>query len=91
MANPYLATYSNIGNQPTSTKLLVSNLPLNFDEEAVYLFLKAFGKIKTLEMIKDPTTGKYAVRLFLKKGQCHVEYDSESATTNALHCICFLI
>jgi RNA recognition motif-containing protein len=61
LANPYLASYANSGNQPTSSKLLVSNLPMNFDEEAVYLFLKSFGKIKTLEMIKDPMTGKYAV------------------------------
>jgi RNA recognition motif-containing protein len=63
LANPYLATYANSNNQPTSSKLLVSNLPLSFNEDAVYKFLKAFGKIKTLEMIKDPMTGKYAVYL----------------------------
>jgi len=48
---------------PTCSKLLVSNLPLNFDEDAVYKFLKSFGKIKTLEMIRDPITGNYSVSL----------------------------
>ena len=46
---------------PTSSKLLVSNLPINFDEKAVYKFLRGFGKIKTLEMIKDPITLNYTV------------------------------
>jgi len=46
---------------PTCSKLLVSNLPLNFDEDSVYKFLKSFGKIKTLEMIRDPITGHYSV------------------------------
>lgn len=46
---------------PTCSKLLVSNLPLNFDEEAVFKFLKSFGKIKTLEMIRDPITHNYSV------------------------------
>jgi RNA recognition motif-containing protein len=68
---------------PAASKLLVSNLPLNFDEDAVYKFLRSFGKIKSLEMIKDPITGNYS-------GQCHIEYETESATANALHCNIFL-
>jgi splicing factor U2AF subunit len=63
---------------PTSSKLLVNNLPLDFNEQDVAKFLKNFGKIKTLEMIKDPKTGKHI-------GQCQVEYETETATSNALH------
>lgn len=48
---------------PACSKLLVSNLPLNFDENAVYKFLREFGKIKSLEMIKDPITGNYSVKI----------------------------
>lgn len=46
---------------PTCSKLLVSNLPLDFEEESVYRVLKIYGPIKTLEMIKDPITGNYSV------------------------------
>lgn len=46
---------------PTCSKLLVSNLPLDFDEEAVYKVLKIYGTIRSLEMIKDPITGNYSV------------------------------
>jgi len=38
-------------------------LPLNFEEEDVYKFLKTFGKVKFLEMIKDPITHKYTVKI----------------------------
>jgi len=65
---------------PTCSKLLVSNLPLNFDQNAIYKFLKSFGKIKTLEIIRDPITGQYS-------GQCHAEYEKESDTVKALHYI----
>jgi RNA recognition motif-containing protein len=89
--NPYLNRNSLLGTsvaKPTSlvpgstaaaSKLLVSNLPLNFDEDAVYKFMRTFGKIKSLEMIKDPITGNYS-------GQCHIEYETEAATASALHC-----
>lgn len=75
--NPYFPSTQTM--MPTSSKLLVSNLPMNFNEEAVKKLLKTFGKIKFLEMIKDPITGNYS-------GQCHVEFDSEQATAKALHC-----
>ncbi len=68
------------GTVPATSKLLVSNLPLSFDEDSVYKFMRTFGKIKSLEMIKDPITGSYS-------GQCHIEYETESATASALHCI----
>jgi RNA recognition motif-containing protein len=64
---------------PATSKLLVNNLPKIFDEEAVRKFLKTFGRIKSLEMIKDPITGNYS-------GQCHVEYETEKSTQDALHC-----
>ena len=41
--------------------------------------MRTFGKIKTVEMVKDPVTGDYT-------GQCHVEFETETATANALHC-----
>lgn len=62
-----------------NSKLIVSNVPLNFDHDAVYKFLRTFGKIRSLELIKDPITGK-------SSGQCTVEYENEQATSNALHC-----
>jgi RNA recognition motif-containing protein len=48
----------------TSSKLLVSNLPLSFDEDSIYKFLKTFGKIKSLEVIKDAMSGQYLVEIF---------------------------
>jgi RNA recognition motif-containing protein len=73
---------------PTSSaatsKLLISNLPLNFDQAAIYQVLRTFGKIKNIELIIDPITGK-------SSGNCHVEYDTETATANALHCKIFNI
>jgi RNA recognition motif-containing protein len=66
-------------NAPAASKLLISNLPSSFNEDSVYKFMRTFGKIKTVEMVKDPVTGEYT-------GQCHVEFETESATANALHC-----
>jgi RNA recognition motif-containing protein len=66
-------------NTPATSKLLISNLPLSFDQNAVYQILRTFGKIKNIELIKDPITGK-------SSGNCHVEYETETATANALHC-----
>ena len=57
----YLALPSSQTVLPTCSKLLVSNLPMNFDQNAIYKFLKSFGKIKTLEIIRDPITGHYSV------------------------------
>jgi RNA recognition motif-containing protein len=62
-----------------SSKLLLSNLPLNFDEDLVYKFVRTFGKVKYIEMINDPITGQFT-------GQCHLEYETEIATSNALQC-----
>lgn len=64
LANPntYLSSLAaNQANLPTTSKLLVSNLPLGFDQDHVYQFLRTFGKIKSLEMIKDPITKEYTV------------------------------
>lgn len=66
-------------NTPATSKLLISNLPLSFDQNGVYQVLRTFGKIKNIELIKDPITGK-------SSGNCHVEYETETATANALHC-----
>ena len=79
VAKPSPALPSIPANSPAASKLLISNLPLNFNEDSVYKFMRTFGKIKTVEMVKDPVTGEYS-------GQCHVEFETESATANALHC-----
>lgn len=84
LANSLYPTYTTPQTTlPTSSKLLISNLPLNFSEDLIYKFLRTYGKIKSLELIKDAMSSQYL-------GQCHVEYTTEQETTNALHCILFL-
>ena len=63
---PYISQHSSVTQTvlPTCSKLLVSNLPLSFDEASVYKLLKYYGPIKSLEMIKDPITGNYSVKFF---------------------------
>ena len=67
-SSSFLALPSTQTVLPTCSKLLVSNLPLNFDQNAVYKFLKSFGKIKTLEIIRDPITGQYSVYRIINLG-----------------------
>lgn len=60
----------------TITKLLVSNLPVEYDEQQVRDILSVVGKIKDLQFITDPNTGKY-------KGECYVQYEREEDSRKA--------
>lgn len=71
------SNFSNL-NTPATSKLLASNIPLNFNEENIKEFFKMFGTIKSIELYKDPSTRKF-------NGQCCIEFETEQATQKALH------
>jgi splicing factor U2AF 65 kDa subunit len=60
----------NSGIQALNTKLHVSNFPPTHTKEMIYKICEVFGKVKTLDLLKDPATGEF-------KGQIHVEYNDE--------------
>lgn len=60
----------------TITKLLVSNLPVEYDIDQVRDILSVVGRIKNIEMITDPNTGKY-------KGEVYVQYEREEDSRKA--------
>jgi splicing factor U2AF subunit len=60
----------------TITKLLVSNLPIEYDLEQVRDILSVVGPIKDLEKITDPNNGKY-------KGEVYVQYEKEEDSRKA--------
>ena len=60
----------------TVTKLLVSNLPIDYDETQIKEILSVIGSIKHLEIITDPNTGKY-------KGEVYVQYEREEDSRRA--------
>lgn len=60
----------------TVTKLLVSNLPIDYDENQIKEILRVIGNIKHLEIITDPNTGKY-------KGEVYVQYEKEEDSRRA--------
>jgi len=60
----------------TVTKLLVSNLPIDYDESQIKEILRVIGNIKHLEIITDPNTGKY-------KGEVYVQYEKEEDSRRA--------
>ena len=60
----------------TITKLLVSNLPLDYSEAQVRDILSVVGHIKDLEMITDPNSGKY-------RGEVYVQYEKEEDSRKA--------
>lgn len=51
-------------------RLLVSNLPLEHNEQVVLLFVKCFGDVVKVEFIMDEVTGKY-------EGSAYVDFESE--------------
>ena len=63
---------------PSTSKILVSNIPLQFKENDIRHLFKMFGEINSIEMLTDPTTKKF-------NGQCNIEYMTEKATQDALH------
>lgn len=60
----------------TVTKLLVSNLPIEYKEDQIKDILAVVGKIKHLEILTDPNTGKY-------KGEVYVQYENEEDSRRA--------
>jgi splicing factor U2AF subunit len=60
----------------TVTKLLVSNLPIEYDKDQVRDILSVVGKVKDLEMLSDANTGKY-------KGEVNVQYEREEDSRKA--------
>ena len=69
---------SNTNNMPSTSKLLVSNLPLYFGENEIRKIFKFWGRIKYLDILHDSTTKKF-------NGQCNIEYETEKSTQEALH------
>ena len=53
-----------------NTKLNISNFPSTHTKENILKICEVFGKVKTVDMLKDPTTGEF-------KGQVNVEYTDE--------------
>lgn len=61
------------GNQAISTqntKLMVTNFPSEYSKESINKICEVFGKIKHIDILKDPATGEF-------KGHIHVEYETE--------------
>lgn len=72
-----VSNHSNL-NSPSNSKLLVTNLPLFFNESNIKEFFKIFGKLKSIELMKDEETHKF-------NGQCCIEFETEEGTQKALH------
>ena len=68
----------NNNNFPSTSKIFVSNIPLKFKENDVKEIFKIFGRIKSIELLTDPTTKEF-------NGQCNLEYETEKSTQEALH------
>lgn len=60
----------------TITKLLVTNLPVEYTESQVRDILSVVGKLKEIEMITDPNSGKY-------RGEVYVQYEREEDSRKA--------
>lgn len=53
-----------------NTKLQVNNFPETHSKEEIRKICAVFGKVKSIDLIKDTLTGQF-------KGSIHVEYTSE--------------
>jgi hypothetical protein len=42
-----------------NTKLHVSNFPPTHTKEMIYKICEVFGKVKALDLLKDPATGEF--------------------------------
>ena len=62
------------------SKLLISNLPLEFSEKEIREVLSVLGNVKTVEKIIEQSSGTY-------KGQAYVEYATEEETRKAMNLI----
>lgn len=45
--------------QPLNTKLVVSNFPATHSKEMITKICEVSGKVKNLELIKDPVSGEF--------------------------------
>ena len=53
-----------------NTKLMVDNFPATHTKEMISKICQVFGKVKSIDLLKDPSTGEF-------RGQVHVEYETE--------------
>jgi splicing factor U2AF subunit len=58
------------GIHALNTKLLVTNFPPTHTKEMIQKISEVFGKVKSVDLLKDPVTGEF-------KGQVHIEYMDE--------------
>lgn len=56
--------------QALNTKLHVSNFPYNYTKEMIMPICEVFGKVKALDLLKDPVTSEF-------KGQVQIDYFDE--------------
>jgi splicing factor U2AF subunit len=49
---------------------MLSNFPASYTKDMILKICEVFGKVKIIDMLKDPATGEF-------RGQIHVEYDTE--------------
>ena len=60
----------NPGLTALNTKLHLTKFPPSHTKEMIMKICEVFGKVKQLDLLKDPATGEF-------KGQVHVEYMDE--------------
>lgn len=60
----------NAALQAMNTKLHITNFPVTHTKDMILQICEVFGKVKTVDLLKDPATGEF-------KGQVHVEYMDE--------------
>ncbi len=53
-----------------NTKLHITNFPVTHTKEMILRICEVFGKVRTLDLLKDPATGEF-------KGQIHVDFIDE--------------
>lgn len=53
-----------------NTKLMINNFPTTHNKEMIGKICSVFGKVKAIDLLKDPSTGEF-------RGQVHVEYETE--------------
>ena len=63
----------------TYSKLMISNLPIDFQLEGLSSLFEVFGKVKTLEKIDSSSTGEKIEY----KGSCYLVYENEDDTRKA--------
>ena len=53
-----------------NTKLMVNNFPTTHTKDMIQQICEVFGKVKSVDLLKDPATGEF-------RGQVHIEYETE--------------